>query len=99
MNRVSIIHRIFATALVTSFLVLGAVEATAQTQGTGHGQSEGQPAMERGQGDVLRDQLHSQIDAAGHLSMQEKQTMHANLDACFQMNMPGPMLQAVFPGS
>lgn len=99
MNRVSIIHRIFATALMTSLLVLGAAETTAQTQGTGHGQSEGQPAMERGQGDVSRDQLHSQIDAAGHLSMEERRTMHANLDACFQMNMPGPMLQAVFPGS
>jgi hypothetical protein len=99
MNRVSIIHRIFSTALVTSLLALGAAEATAQTDGAGHGKLDGQTAMERGQGDVSRDQLHSEIDAAGDLSMEERETMHANLDACFQMNMPGPMLQAVFPGS
>jgi hypothetical protein len=101
MKRVSINHRVLSTALMAMFLALGAMKATAQTDGDG--KRDGQTAMERGQGDVSREQLrqrlHSEIDAAGHLSMQEKQTMHANLDACNQMNMPVPMLQAVFPGS
>jgi hypothetical protein len=103
MIRVPIIHRTLATALMTSILALGSVETMAQTQGTGNEQPESRATMDRGQGDVSRDQLrhqmHSEIDAAGHLSMQERQTMHANLDACFQMNMPGPMLRAAFPGS
>lgn len=83
-------ERIIVVTAFAAFVGLGATAARAQVAEPPAGQGD----MTR---DQTRDRIHDRINDAQHLTDQQRQRMHQNLNACLEMNLPAPMLEGLFP--
>lgn len=97
-------HTLILAAVAVCLLVAG-TGVWAQEEGDLNRLREGSLDQERAgyqdqdrDRDNWRNQLHKQIDAAPDLTPDQRATMHANLDACFELGVTDASLEAVFPG-